>query len=447
MSSAGGTASTTSTYAESVASCPAPTHLMSRAPPPPPPPAHAAVRRQLDFAGGGELDDDEDDDFLFRAAEETERRHFEAKRRAPAPPPPEAPAFLERQCICGRGACIVEERESRRWVYVCPSTPKCRYSVWCEEADLCPNPQPAFISLPKPYPRVFNSPCSPGVFNSRSNQLAGATTPTPSNHHIFNRSCSPGVFKSPSNHLAGATTPTPSNPQDFNGPRNPHVFNYPRNSRVSNSPSNHQAGATPPVNARSINKPTCYCGAGKCIKTSIKGQKYYVCCIKKGHGACSYCVLVDGFVEESPQTRNDNQVDDNHGRHSPVKVEGNNENGPTNPDQHEYDEWPFDIINNDVVCNGFMVTTEPTLRDGIVAGKSSSTRHEPNATVEVKTPTESPMPPSHGSGCCFRCGEDGHWSPNCPKPASSPLNSPCFHCGKLGHWRSNCPALHDTRGY
>lgn len=168
----------------------------------------------------------------------------------------------------------------------------------------------------------------------------------------------------------------------------------------------------------------------------------------QGQGACPYQVPVNAFVEESPQAGNSVPLEDNRGNYSPVKVEANNDNGSINPDQPEYDEWPFDIVNNDVVCSGFLPTAEPTLRDGIVAGESPSTQHLSNATTEAKTPTKSPiMPPPHGSGSpftprsnpCYRCGEDGHWSRNCPKPASSPLNSPCYNCGKLGHWRGNCP--------
>ncbi|XP_052136962.1 uncharacterized protein LOC127755345 [Oryza glaberrima] len=437
----------TSTYAESVASCRAPAPATPR-------PPHAAVRRHLDFAAGdgGELDDDEvededEDDFLFRAAEETERSHYEAQRRASAPPPPpsQPPAFLERPCICGRGGCDVEERELGRWAYVCPATPKCKYSVWCGEADICPNPQPAYMSHPKPNPHVFSSPCSPVVFNSPSNHLAGSTTPTPNNLQVFNGPRNPHVSNSPSNHLAGSTTPTPNNLQVFNAPGNLHV---------SNSPNNHRSGATTPVNAnprgsRSSDKqPICHCRAGKCKVETIKGQKYYVCCIQKGQGACPYQVPVNAFVEESPQAGNSVPLEDNRGNYSPVKVEANNDNGSINPDQPEYDEWPFDIVNNDVVCSGFLPTAEPTLRDGIVAGESPSTQHLSNATTEAKTPAKSPiMPPPHGSGSpftprsnpCYRCGEDGHWSRNCPKPASSPLNSPCYNCGKLGHWRGNCP--------
>ncbi|KAL5204324.1 hypothetical protein ABZP36_009195 [Zizania latifolia] len=526
--------SSATTYAESAGSCRAPSRLQSPSPPPAAATPRAAVRRQLHFASGhgGDLTDDEDD-FLFRAAEETERSHHEAKRRAfVSPLPSRAPAFLERKCICGRGACNVEQRGCGRWAYVCPATPQCKYFAWCEEADLEPNPQPAFISHTKPNNHhIFNSSCNPDVSNSPRDHLDTAiisnSQPTlrthprlsyphifnePSNPHASNSPNNPHVSNSPSNyragvetplivsprdHLATATTPNsqpalrthprlsypylfngPSNPHAFNSPNNPHVSNSPNNAHVSNSPSNHRAGAKTPLivspqGARSNDKrPICQCRAGECIEKTIKGEKYYVCCIPKGNGACPYRVLVNAFVQESPQTGNNNPVEDNHVDFIPVGVEGNNENGPNNPDQPEYDEWPFEIVDNDVVPSGFLVTAQPTPREGVVAPKSPSAQQQPYAMIELKTPTRSPMAyamielktptrspmlpvlgrgspftPGSKSNCCFRCGEDGHWSKNCPKPASGPLNSPCFRCGKVGHWKDSCPMLKDTRGY
>uniref|UniRef100_A0A0A9E6A3 Uncharacterized protein n=2 Tax=Arundo donax TaxID=35708 RepID=A0A0A9E6A3_ARUDO len=398
-------ATATSYDEESVGSCCPP------APPTPAPPPSAAVprgapvRRQLDF-GGGDLDLN-DDDLLILALDDIER-YSEAKRRAPP-------------CVCGRGVCAVEQGGHGRLMYVCPSRPKCKHIALCEEVDLSPKPQPAFRSHLKP-----SNPC---VFSVPSNHITDARTPINSINQQGPDVTSPtnvspqGAVIAPFNATsrgAGATTPVNFSPQGAKA-----------TAPVKVSPQG--AKATTPVKVSSQGAgsnsatPICQCTAGKCKRARVGNVDYYVCPIPKGKGACSHKVPVNPVEKEA----NGNNL---------VQAGDNNANGSVNPAQPKDDEWPFDIINNEIV---------PTARatpSNEVRQESPSMLHQP--TDVVKTPTKSPMPPyvtrSPRTPCsddiCFECGKKGHWSNNCPKPR------PCFHCGMVGHWKGSCPLLLDRRG-
>ncbi|CAM0874348.1 unnamed protein product [Alopecurus aequalis] len=355
--------SSATTYPESVASCrdPTPTRSLS--------PAAAAaaapplpVRRQLDFHGGdGNLDDD-DDAFLFRAAEEMERSLHDLKRRpSQGLPPPVAlapPTFPMKQCICGRGPCDVEWKGPGGWAYVCSASP-CKHSAYCEESGVNPNSQPAFGSHPETnYAHVSNT---------WGNRMANATTQ---------------VNVTPQG--AGVITPAIVSPQG--------------------------AGATTPVNfspqgAKSSGVPTCKCSAGECRTAKEKGVLYYVCYIPKGQGACSHRDPINATTEEVPLTGYNNPRETEHVVYNPVTNEGDghnivmmgghNETRAFNPDEPpEYDDWPFDIVDGDVVPTGYLSPAHPSSIPVIARG-SPIMLQQPVGMVELETPTKSPMPPKY----------------------------------------------------
>lgn len=157
--------------------------------------------------------------------------------------------------------------------------------------------------------------------------------------------------------------------------------------------------------------------------------------ILQGHGACSFKVPVTDAVKGPPQTGDDN-IMEAHGNTAVQVGDNNNAGGSANPAQPNDDEWPFEVIDNEIVPTG-----QATSR-AVVHQNSPSTPRQPIAMA--RTPATSPMTPfgsrspmtPHPNSVCRGCGEKGHWISDCPKP--SPRNG-CFRCGMVGHWQANCP--------
>jgi hypothetical protein len=134
--------------------------------------------------------------------------------------------------------------------------------------------------------------------------------------------------------------------------------------------------------------------------------------ILQGQGACSYKVPVTDAVGAG---------------------DNDDANGSANPAQPNDDEWPFDVINDEIV---------PTPR-AVAQQKSPSTPHHQRSGT-ARTPAPSPVTPFGSRGAmtgrpndtCFGCGEKGHWISACPKPSP---RSRCFRCGVVGHRPANCP--------
>uniref|UniRef100_A0A804NZI5 CCHC-type domain-containing protein n=1 Tax=Zea mays TaxID=4577 RepID=A0A804NZI5_MAIZE len=393
---------TADTSPESVGSCRPPTPPTSLPPHSAPAAAlrGAPVRRQLDFAdadadscagAGGDLDDY--DDFLIRAVDDIERGYNEAKRRAPP-------------CVCGRGYCAVQrDDQSGGWMYVCSSQPKCKHVAMCKEVDQNPQSPPVVRSDPKTSNRcAFNVPRTPvndarTQINNVTLEGAGATTP-------INVSPQAAVAATPFSYTSkgvGAMTPVHVSPQGA-GATTP--INVSPQAAVAATPFSYTlkgVGARTPVHVSP---------QGKCKILRVGNEDWYVCPIPKGQGACSYKVPVTDAVGAG---------------------DNDDANGSANPAQPNDDEWPFDVINDEIV---------PTPR-AVAQQKSPSTPHHQRSGT-ARTPAPSPVTPFGSRGAmtgrpndtCFGCGEKGHWISACPKPSP---RSRCFRCGVVGHRPANCP--------
>lgn len=169
--------------------------------------------------------------------------------------------------------------------------------------------------------------------------------------------------------------------------------------------------------------------------------------ILQGQGACSHREPVEAAAEEPPLTGYTNPRESEHLGYNPVAKEanvhammgGHNETRQFDPDQPpEYDEWPFEIVEGDVVPTAHLWPAHPTPIAAVAQGSPVMLRQQ-FAMVQVGTPTKLPMPPkctispnTPRSGSCYRCHE-GHWIMNCPK------NGTCYHCGMVGHFVKDCP--------
>ena len=178
--------------------------------------------------------------------------------------------------------------------------------------------------------------------------------------------------------------------------------------------------------------------------------------ILQGQGACSHREPINAAAEEVPLTGYNNARETEHLVYNPVTNEANghniamigshNETTPFNPDEPlEYDDWPFDIVEGDVVPTDCMPPAHPSSIAAVARG-SPIMLQQPVGMVELETPTKSPMPAKYTispttlrSRDCYRCGEEGHFAVNCPKKTT------CHHCNVAGHWVKDCPELRTKR--
>jgi hypothetical protein len=147
-----------------------------------------------------------------------------------------------------------------------------------------------------------------------------------------------------------------------------------------------------------------------------------------------------GHVVYNPVTKETNG-------HNLVMMGGHNKTRPSNlaePPEHD-DDWPFDIVEDDVVPTDCLSPAHPSSFAAVVQ-ESPIILQRPIGMVELETPMKLPMPPKYTSSpttprsnSCYRCGEEGHFVVNCPK------NTTCYRCNVVGHWVKDCPGLHTER--
>jgi len=100
-----------------------------------------------------------------------------------------------------------------------------------------------------------------------------------------------------------------------------------------------------------------------------------------------------------------------------------------------------------VTCGHFLWADQRPSQAAAAASPTTPVRQAPPASA---APGRSPAGSGgSGSGNCFKCGQPGHWSRNCPsqpgggKGAGAPQQQrragSCYKCGQEGHWSSNCP--------
>lgn len=196
----------------------------------------------------------------------------------------------------------------------------------------------------------------------------------------------------------------------------------------------------------------CPCGAGSCLvltSNTVKnpGRKFYRCPAKVENGGCNFfewCDYPSSSIPSSRNTLNQQSILSVPDLPCPcgagsclvlVAKTGVNAGG-------QYYRCP---VNEGRGSCGFFKWCN---KDNSVASQpaTASKYYGVNSNSGSQTNAEK------CSSSCFKCGQEGHWSRECPKQSvddnhasmgrthlTSSGSTTCFKCGKAGHWARECP--------
>ncbi|XP_038970467.1 DNA-binding protein HEXBP-like isoform X1 [Phoenix dactylifera] len=196
----------------------------------------------------------------------------------------------------------------------------------------------------------------------------------------------------------------------------------------------------------------CPCGAGSCLvltSNTVKnpGRKFYRCPVKEENGGCNFFEWCDDPSSSIPSSRS--VLNQRSSLSVPdllcpcgagsclvlVTKTGANVG-------RQYYRCPVDEGRGS--CGFFKWCNEHV---SAASQPATASRY-----YGVKNNSGSQTNGEKSSSSCFKCGQEGHWSRECPKQSLdnyasigrthfvSSGSGTCFRCGKTGHWARECPA-------